>query len=415
MRHAIVVGAGIGGLAAAVGLRRAGWDVTVYEQAASAQPVGAGISLWANALRALEWLGVAEEIRRRGAVRVGGGIRTPSGRWLSRSLADAVLTDDDTTMVMVHRADLHEALLAELPPESIRFGHRVEQVAEVGDGIVVDTRHTDGGSTDRADLLVAADGIRSVVRTQLWPADFAPRYSGVTAWRGVTDHPFPLAEQTQTFGPAGELGLIQLQDGRVYWYATGDDAEGAFAADEHAEMLRRFGGWHAPIREVVEATSPAQVLRHDLYRLPRPYPSFVRARIALLGDAAHAMLPTLGQGGCLALEDAVVLAAALSGRDQAPAGGEEKPAAGADAGTAEAARDRAGSVDIGAALLAYDQARRPRDERLAAASDQIAKLTQLRHPVGVFLRDALVRLTPPKLAARSVARATDWHPPRALS
>ena len=395
MGRAIVAGAGIGGLAAAIGLRRVGWEVTVYEQAASAHPLGAGISLWSNALRALEWLGVGESIRRSGAIRVGGGVRTPSGRWLSRSMADAVLGDDETTMVMVHRADLHEALLAALPPDVVRFGHRlthIDEAAEVGEGAEAVTVHAvtaGGGITDRADLLVAADGIRSVIRSQLWPAQFAPHYAGVTAWRGVTDQPFPLAEQTQTLGPAAELGLVQLQDGRVYWYATGDDPERSAAANERTEVLHRYGDWHSPIREVVEATSPERVLRHDLYRLPRPYPSFVRGRVALLGDAAHAMLPTLGQGGCLALEDAVVLATALSRADGGP-----------------------GAVDVDAGLQTYDTARRPRDQRLAAASDQVAKITQVRHPVGLFLRDLMVRLTPPKLAARSIARATDWHPPR---
>ena len=389
MSRAIVVGAGIGGLGGPRGLRRVGGGGGRCGEGGSAEPVGAGISLWSNALRALEWLGVGETIRSRGAVRLGGGVRTPSGRWLSRSLADAVLSDEDVTMVMVHRADLHEALLAALPPEAVRFGHRLERVDEGPDAVTVHLATSAGQVTDRADLLVAADGIRSVVRAQLWPVQFAPRYSGVTAWRGVTDQPFPLAEQSQTFGPATEVGVIQLQDGRVYWYATGDDAEGTTAPDERAEVLRRIAGWHAPIRQVVEATSPERVLRHDLYQLPRPYPSFVRDRIALLGDAAHAMLPTLGQGGCLALEDAVVLAAVLS-----------------------LTGDEPGGVDLNAALLAYDQARRPRDQRLAAASDQIAKITQVRHPVALFLRDLMVRLTPPRIAARSVARATDWHPPR---
>ena len=175
MSRAIVVGAGIGGLAAAVGLRRMGWDVTVYEQASSAEPVGAGISLWSNALRALEWLGVGETIRSRGAIRLGGGVRTPSGRWLSRSLADAVLSDEDVTMVMVHRADLHEALLAALPPEDVRFGHRLERVDEGPDAVTVHLATSAGQVTDRADLLVAADGIRSVVRAPVWPIPFAPR------------------------------------------------------------------------------------------------------------------------------------------------------------------------------------------------------------------------------------------------
>lgn len=379
-----MIGAGIGGLATAIGLRRSGWQVQVYEQAGSAQPVGAGISLWSNALRALEWLGVGQAIRDRGAVRTGGGVRSPSGRWLSRTLAEAVVASDDVTMLMVHRADLHDTLLAALPKGVVRFGARLERVAEEAAAVTVRLATDDGPTTDEATLVVAADGLRSVVRGQLWPPGFRPRYAGFTAWRGVTERPFALTEQSQTLGRAAEVGLVQLQDGRVYWFATGNDHEGGRHSDERAEVLRRFGSWHAPIRDVVEATAPAHVLRHDLFRLPRPYPSFVRGRVALLGDAAHAMLPTLGQGGCLALEDAVVLSDAL-------------------------ARQR----DVPAALAAYDRDRRPRDEQLSASSDQMAKITQLRNRVALPLRDLAIRLTPATAAARTLARATAWQPPDA--
>jgi 2-polyprenyl-6-methoxyphenol hydroxylase-like FAD-dependent oxidoreductase len=381
-RRAIVIGAGIGGLATAIGLRRSGWQVQVYEQAGSAHPVGAGISLWSNALRALEWLGVAQAIRDRGAVRTGGGVRSPSGRWLSRTLADALIASDDVTMLMVHRADLHEALLAALPHDVVRFGARLERVEEAAAAVTVQLATDGGPTTDEAALLVAADGLRSVVRRQLWSPGFGPRYAGFTAWRGVTERPFTLVEQSQTLGRAAEVGLVQLQDGRVYWFATGDDLEGIRHADERAEVLRRFGSWHAPIRDVVEATRRQHVLRHDLFRLPRPYPSFVRGRVALLGDAAHAMLPTLGQGGCLALEDAVVLSDAVAHHGEVPT-----------------------------ALTVYDGERRPRDQRMSASSDRMAKITQLRNPVVLPLRDLALRLTPPAVAARTLARATSWHPP----
>ena len=378
----MVVGAGIGGLAAAVGLRRSGWEVQVYEQAASPQPVGAGISLWSNALRALEWLGVGAAIRDRGAVRTGGGLRTPGGRWLSRSLGDEVVGSGDVTMLMVHRADLHEALLSALPVGAVAFASRLNRIDETDNGVAVHLTTRTGSTTDRAAVLIAADGLRSTVRTQLWPGSFAPTYAGFTAWRGVTERRFPLSEQTQTLGAAAEVGLVQLQDGRVYWFATGDDPEGTRHDDERAEVLRRFGSWHEPIRQVVEATPRDRVLRHDLYRLPRPYPPFVRDRVALLGDAAHAMLPTLGQGGCLALEDAVAIGDAL-----------------------------ARTSDISTALQSYDAARRPRDEQLAASSEQMARITQVRHPIGVAFRDLLVRVTPPQVAVRSLARATAWQPP----
>jgi 2-polyprenyl-6-methoxyphenol hydroxylase-like FAD-dependent oxidoreductase len=378
----MVVGAGIGGLATAVGLRRSGWEVQVYEQAASPQPVGAGISLWSNALRALEWLGVGAAIRDRGAVRTGGGLRTPGGRWLSRSLGEEVVGSGDVTMLMVHRADLHEALLSALPVGAVAFSSRLNRIDETDNGVTVHLTTRTGSTTDRAAVLIAADGLRSTVRTQLWPGSFAPTYAGFTAWRGVTEHGFPLSEQTQTLGAAAEVGLVQLQDGRVYWFATGNDPEGTRYDDERAEVLRRFGSWHEPIRQVVEATPRDRVLRHDLYRLPRPYPPFVRDRVALLGDAAHAMLPTLGQGGCLALEDAVAIGDAL-----------------------------ARTSDISTALQSYDTARRPRDEQLAASSEQMARITQVRHPIGVAFRDLLVRVTPPQVAVRSLARATAWQPP----
>jgi 2-polyprenyl-6-methoxyphenol hydroxylase-like FAD-dependent oxidoreductase len=378
----MVVGAGIGGLATAVGLRRSGWEVQVYEQAASPQPVGAGISLWSNALRALEWLGVGAAIRDRGAVRTGGGLRTPGGRWLSRSLGEEVVGSGDVTMLMVHRADLHEALLSALPVGAVAFSSRLNRIDETDNGVTVHLTTRTGSTTDRAAVLIAADGLRSTVRTQLWPGSFAPTYAGFTAWRGVTERGFPLSEQTQTLGAAAEVGLVQLQDGRVYWFATGNDPEGTRYDDERAEVLRRFGSWHEPIRQVVEATPRDRVLRHDLYRLPRPYPPFVRDRVALLGDAAHAMLPTLGQGGCLALEDAVAIGDAL-----------------------------ARTSDISTALQSYDTARRPRDEQLAASSEQMARITQVRHPIGVAFRDLLVRVTPPQVAVRSLARATAWQPP----
>lgn len=310
---------------------------------------------------------------------------TPSGRWLSRSYGhELAAADSAISMLMVHRAELHRQLLSALPSGAVTFGARVEHIEDHGETAAMDLTVGGERTTAAAEVLVGADGINSVSRKQIWPDAAPPHYAGFTAWRGVTDQPFELAAQSQTLGPAAEFGLTQLLDGRVYWFGTGDDPEGHRASDERADVLRRFGAWHAPISEVVEASSPAAVLRHDVYRLPRPFRSFVKGRVVLVGDAAHAMLPTLGQGGCLALEDAVVLSSLL-----------------------------AGAEDVAAALAEYDALRRPRAERLSKMSDQIGRVTRARNPVLVAIRSTVMAAMPAKVGIASIARTVDWEPPTA--
>lgn len=377
-RRATVVGAGIGGLAAAIGLHRAGWDVRVLEKAPVLGEVGAGIALWSNALRALEGLGVAEEIRAHGTMQGEAGFRTHDGRWLSRSSGQELRDELDVSLLMVHRAVLHRALFEALPAGVVEVGATVTGLR--GDAVEYEsdgrTRYAEG------DVVVGADGIRSAVRAALYPGAVWTRYAGFTAWRGVTDQPYPLQRQSQTWGDGAEFGLARLLDGRVYWFATGDEPEGTRFPDERAEVLRRFGGWHAPIGDVVRATAPDAVLRHDIHVLPRPLPPFAAGRVALLGDAAHAVTPNLGQGGALALEDAVVLAHELA----------------ADSPVVDA-------------LHRYDAARRPRAEQVSRASEQAGRLVRVRNPLLVRLRTGLVSVMPPRLAMAGIARTVAWRPP----
>lgn len=385
-RSAVVVGGGIGGLATAIALRGIGWRVTVVERSTTPGEVGSGLALWANALAALEVLQVADDVRAIGSVTISGGIRTPKDRWLMREQqVDPREQRSMAALLMVHRGELYEHLRAALPADTVEAGVTATDVDPRADSVSVTVLDAEGRSRQmHAELVVGADGLRSRMRQALWPQAPAPVYAGFTAWRGVTDDAVDLTEDVQTWG-AGEVFTFQrLVDGRAYWWATANLAEGTEFDDDHAEALRRFGSWPHPITDVIEATSPSAVLRHDTYRLPRPLPPFHRGRVALLGDAAHAMTPDLGQGACLALEDAVTLMAELS---------------------------RQGDDTIEERLAAYDAARRPRTERLSGMSERLGRPTRVSHPVAIALRNTLIRLMPVRLAMASFSRPTRWTPP----
>ncbi|GLZ41015.1 FAD-dependent monooxygenase [Actinokineospora sp. NBRC 105648] len=357
MRTAAVVGGGIAGLAVATGLTARGWRVRVFEQAATFDEVGAGISIWGNALHALDALDLGEQVRAAGAHPGRGGFRDRRGRWIARGVGSA------DELVILHRADLLKILLDAVPADALQPGTQVGDIELRGGKAVV--------AGEEFDLLVGADGLRSTVRAAFWPDAQAPRYTGHTAWRTVLPAAgIPAFDGSETWGDRQVVGVFPMGDDRIYCYAAAVlPPNTVYAHGDLEELRRRFADWPDPIPAILAATQ--EVLRHDLYYLP-PLRSFVHGPVALIGDAAHAMPPNLGQGACQALEDAITLA--------------------------RTADD----------LARYDALRRPRSQSIARQSRTAGVLA---HSAAAPLRNTILRLLPDAVFQRSLAPLLNWHPP----
>jgi 2-polyprenyl-6-methoxyphenol hydroxylase-like FAD-dependent oxidoreductase len=379
-RRAVVVGGGISGLASGVALARQGWAVTVLERAPSLEPVGAGIAIAPNAVRSLAALGIAEQLRDLSALQGEYGIRRADGGWLVRTDAqEAGSLFGDRTLVL-HRAHLVGLIADALPAGSLRTATSATVVEPGLDGRAARVSTSDGDL--EAELVVAADGIGSATRTRWWPDAPSPGPADSTAWRFVAPA-VPGVMGSESWGRGVVVGVMPLADGRVYCYVSVAHAAGV--PRDLDELRDRLAGWHDPVPALLAAVDPGTVLRNELRALPAPPSSLAVGRTVLVGDAAHAMLPNLGQGGCQALEDAVVLGARVH------------PGA-----------------DVPAALLRWSQERRPRVEHVMRLSARIARPTLWTSPVLTGARDVGMRLAGrwgAALGARALRPVMSWRPP----
>lgn len=304
----LIAGAGIAGLSTAIAMTKAGHRVTITERAGELREIGAALSIWPNALAALDYLGVREEVRAASVEAPTASIRSASGRTIVRLDTHAMRRALNGLPVVVLRADLQVALYAECAAlgVAIRLGQAVEKVWREGRQVLVRTAAGDA----TFDAAIGADGIYSKIRSAV-VTGHELRDCDRTAWRAVIpNHDGLVSETWLSVGVALQLIASPAPDGLAYWAADtpGSDATRADEIDPRQVLRCRFSGWHHPISEIIEATPPQSLIINHIYDR-RPPQKLQRGPILLVGDAAHAMTPDLGQGACQALEDAALLLA----------------------------------------------------------------------------------------------------------
>ena len=379
-RSAIVVGAGPGGLATAIALRRVGFDVRVYEREERPGVGGAGLNVAPNAMRVLDRLGLAESlIREAGPPPTGAEIRTADGRVLVHIDVASITELLAAPSLAIRRSLLQQVLLSALPAGVVVGGRACTSVTHDAD--LARVEFADGGA-DTADLVVGADGLRSVVRSALGTGRI--RYTGSTSWRTLVPAAkatsVPLRSGFEAWGDGYRFGMGHLGE-QVYCFATAPAPENTTAdGDERGALLNIFGDWAAPVPELIAAFDENALIRTDINELV-DVEHWASGRLVVIGDAAHAMTPDLGQGACQALEDGVFLAAALTD-----------------------------AVDIPEALRAFEQRRRRRPEGIARQARSVSRVVQSTSPLAGLVR-RLVRLTPTRAVTRRYVKVADVELP----
>lgn len=366
-----IAGAGIAGLTTAVALKKKNIDTVLFEASPEIKAVGAGLALAANAMKAFDVIGLKDELVQRGHRLKALTICDHHGSVITKT--EPGNSEENFT---IHRADLHSFLMEQLPADTIFTGKKLNYVEQNPEKAEL---FFDDGSAYQADYVIAADGIHSVVRQQLLPGS-SPRYVGYTCWRAVINETeLKLPNAREIWGPGGRFGIVPLKDNRTYWFACINSPQDNPEVKNYTvqDLLKQFEGYPEDVQTILKNTRDEDLLRNDILDL-KPINRFAFGRTVLIGDAAHATTPNMGQGACMAVEDAVWLAEAMS-------------------------RNR----DFQQVFREFEKSRMKRVHWITKTSWKIGKAAQVSNPLLSTLRNSLFRAIPQSISDRQLKRLYD--------
>ncbi|GJM34783.1 MAG: hypothetical protein DHS20C18_37840 [Saprospiraceae bacterium] len=372
MKHQTVtiIGGGIAGLTTAIALHRIGIDVQIFEASKQIEPLGAGLGLGINAMIAFKELGIYQEVIQHGRILPSFSIYDHFGKPITKTNFEQTTNIGNFT---IHRGKLQQILLSQLAPSAIQLDKRVEHFETTDNGVELTFKN---GSTHLTNYLIVADGIHSVIRQKLVPSA-SSRYAGYTCWRAIiNNHTLNIDETSETWGPDGRFGLIPLADKTLYWFACVNTSfnNPKFKSYTVADLQHHFRRYHDPIPEILKHTLDNSLIHNDILDI-RPINQFAFGRIVLIGDAAHATTPNMGQGACQAIEDAATIAQCMSRE-----------------------------TDFEQAFRTFEKRRLKRTKWITDTSWKIGQLAQLENPLLIWLRNVVLRSMPTSVSAKQMKK-----------
>lgn len=367
----VILGGGIAGLTTALALKKIGMEATIIEAAPVFKPVGAGITLAANAMQVYSLLGIYDKLLAAGNSLGELKIVTQNGKTLSQANADKL--KNGFTNLAISRHALHDILLNELDPKNIISGKKSIRMIQEEEKVKV---WFNDQSSITCDALIVAEGIHSTIRKQLLPSSTI-RYAGYTCWRGLTSNAnLNIQETSETWGKNGRFGIVPIGNNQIYWFAckNAPAQNQEMKAWKQKELLQNFKAYHKDIIHVLENTPDDHIIWNDICDL-KPISNYAFSNVVLIGDAAHATTPNMGQGACQAIEDAFFLA-----------------------------HEFQQTQTIQEAFIHFEQKRMKRTQGIVKQSQRIGKIAQLENPVLAWGRNTLMNLTPASVVEKQLAK-----------
>lgn len=364
----IISGGGIAGLTTAIALQKEGYHVKVIERVKELKEVGAGLGLGANAWKGLELLGITNALEMKCNLIKSTKLLDQKGNLISEINIEGLNRKYGVAYFTVHRADLQKALVQHLPPDTLEFGKKIIDFEQKETGVTV---YLEEGNTVEGDALIVADGIHSTLRKKCLP-DIKPRYSGYTCWRAVVKVPkenFIPGEFTETWGSKGRFGIVPLTNNQIYWFAC---VNAPFQSKNMMsfttnDLYHLFQDYHSPVPEILKWTNNESLIWNDIIDL-KPLCRFAFDRTLLIGDAAHATTPNIGQGAGQAIEDAIILSNVIKN-----------------------------NRNIQDAFCEFEKLRIPKTKKIVNRSWRIGKVAQLENRLQISIRNSVMRILPSKI------------------